>query len=151
MQVDITKIEDTQKLAQNIAKLCAAGDVILLSGDLGAGKTTFASYLIDALCGSHQEVTSPTFNLVQLYDAADFTIWHFDLYRLEKFEEVYELGIEDAFDGGVSIIEWPEIAEKILPLDKLLIKLNFSKNSVRCAKFVTSGAWQQKIKKLKDF
>lgn len=105
---DCLSIEETTSLARKVAVQLRLGDVLLLKGDLGAGKSTFARALIQSLCGKDTEVPSPTFTLVQTYDADEFTLWHFDLYRLKHPEEVYELGIEEAYHNGVSLIEWPD-------------------------------------------
>ena len=115
--------EETAVLARKIAFHLSPRDVILLKGDLGAGKSTFARALIQALCGDKTEVPSPTFTLVQTYEAPRFVIWHFDLYRLKHPEEVYELGIEEAYGNGVSLIEWPERLGKNLPKGVLEIEL----------------------------
>lgn len=121
-----------KKLA-NLAKLIAMdldiGDVLTLHGDLGAGKTTFTYYLINSLMEKNTVVTSPTFNLVNIYQAKKFNIWHFDLYRIKKTIDLYEIGIEDAINSGVSIIEWPEIAIDILPKNckKLTISISQDK------------------------
>ena len=119
----------TEALAEAFAARLAPGDVIALTGDLGAGKTVFARALIRSLgraAGMEIEhVPSPTFTLVQLYDLADFTLYHFDLYRLEAPEEAWEIGIEDAFAGGVSVIEWADRIENMLPPDHIRIDLAF--------------------------
>lgn len=107
--------EETIKIAQEVASFLRPRDVILLKGDLGAGKSTFARALIQALCGESTEVPSPTFTLVQTYEAPKFVVWHFDLYRLEHSEEIYELGLEEAYASGVSLIEWPERLGPLLP------------------------------------
>jgi len=117
--------EETAAVAREIASLLRLRDVILLKGDLGAGKSTFARALVKALCGEETEVPSPTFTLVQTYDTANFTLWHFDLYRLNHPEEVYELGIEEAYAHGVSLIEWPERLGAKLPKDFLEIELSY--------------------------
>lgn len=122
---DLSQLEG---LAKNLATNLIVGDIICLQGDLGAGKTTFAGYLINSLLPEKQNVTSPTFNLVQTYDTYLFTIWHFDLYRLKEENEVYNLGIEDAFKEGVAIIEWPEIIMHIIPQHAYVIRLSFSDN-----------------------
>ena len=102
-------IEATGSLAASLAVLARPGDVIGLSGDLGTGKTSFARAFIAAraaLCGApEEEVPSPTFTLVQTYEMAGETIWHFDLYRLDRAEDAYELGIEEAFADGLCLIE----------------------------------------------
>src|SRR5690606_17692166 len=104
----LKSIDEMTDFAERIAVQLRLGDVLLLKGDLGTGKSTFARALIQKLCGKDTEVPSPTFTLVQTYDAPELMLWHFDLYRLEHPEEVDELGIEDAYHNGVSLIEWPE-------------------------------------------
>src|SRR5260370_18927731 len=105
--IDLPDEAATASLAARLAALARPGDVIALKGELGAGKTTFARAFIGA-SGADEEVPSPTFTLVQLYQRGDATIWHFDCYRLRDPEEAWELGIEDAFHYGISLIEWPE-------------------------------------------
>lgn len=126
--LNISNIEDTQSLAEIIATALNQSDVITFKGNLGAGKTTLIKSLIKKLVGKDVEVTSPTFNLLHLYHAEYTKIWHFDLYRLKNMLEVYELGIEDAFHDGISLIEWPEIISNILPNDRLDIEISFGKN-----------------------
>jgi tRNA threonylcarbamoyladenosine biosynthesis protein TsaE len=110
-------------LGARLAGLVRPGDVIALRGGLGMGKTVMARGLIQALTSPDEEVPSPTFTLVQPYDAADFTVHHFDLYRLEAPEDAFELDIEDAFAEGVSLIEWPERLGPYLPSRSLDIHL----------------------------
>src|SRR5205807_6696912 len=105
--VDLPDEAATARLAARISALAEIGDVIALSGDLGAGKTTFARAFIRAR-GETGEVPSPTFTLVQVYELAAAAIWHFDLYRLRSPDEAWELGIEDALTEGISLIEWPD-------------------------------------------
>lgn len=106
--------EQTIAIARQFAKTLKAGDVVALYGTLGMGKTAFTRGVIEALCGK-TEVPSPTFTLLQLYDAPDFVVYHFDMYRLKSPDEAYEIGIEDAFSEGVSFIEWPEKLGALLP------------------------------------
>ena len=112
----------TAAFAARIAELARAGDVIALKGELGAGKTSFARAFIRARGGAG-EVPSPTFTLVQMYELGESTIWHFDCYRLRRPEEAWELAIEDAFNDGISLIEWPERLGPLLPARRLLISL----------------------------
>jgi tRNA threonylcarbamoyladenosine biosynthesis protein TsaE len=119
----------TEALAAEFAARLVPGDVIALTGDLGAGKTVFARALIVAL-GKNAgiefgHVPSPTFTLVQLYDLPGFTVHHFDLYRLESPDEVWETGIEDAFADGVSVIEWADRIDTLLPARAIRIHLAF--------------------------
>lgn len=114
----------TERLAEQLAALARPGDVIALHGDLGAGKTRFARAFIGHLSGE-TEVPSPTFTLVQTYEAPIGAIWHFDLYRLTAPEEAIELGLEEAFDAGISLIEWPERLGPSLPENRLDIVLDF--------------------------
>jgi tRNA threonylcarbamoyladenosine biosynthesis protein TsaE len=92
-----------------------------LKGELGAGKTSFARAFIRARAGRREEVPSPTFTLVQVYETPELTIWHFDGFRLRDPEEGWELGIEDAFRDGVSLIEWPERFGALIPKRRLQI------------------------------
>lgn len=118
-----------QRIAEAISGYCVDGDCLTLEGDLGAGKTTFARGFIKALC-EVDEVVSPTFTLVQTYPTHQKgTIWHFDLYRLESTHEVYETGLEEALDEGISLIEWPKLAEEFLPEHRLRIIINHGDQS----------------------
>ncbi len=98
---------DTGALAEKLAAISVQGDVWALNGTLGVGKSVFARAFIQKLTGA-REVPSPTFTLLQTYSAEAFDIYHYDLYRLEKPAEIFELGVEEAFYSGVSLVEWPE-------------------------------------------
>jgi tRNA threonylcarbamoyladenosine biosynthesis protein TsaE len=127
--VQISDESAMANLASRIAKIREPGDVLCLFGDLGAGKTSFARAYIRALTTSDQEVPSPTFTLAQIYETGEsldsLTIWHVDLYRLSDAEEIWELGLEDAFDDAVVLIEWPERALELLPVKRLELHLGF--------------------------
>lgn len=100
--------QHTKTLAESLAKSAKKGDIFFLRGDLGVGKTTFARYFIRFFLGENEVVPSPTFTLVQSYDTKALPLWHIDLYRLEDPEETFELGLEEIFENGVCLIEWPE-------------------------------------------
>lgn len=105
---------ETADLARKLAQITKRGDVWALNGTLGAGKSVFARAFIQSLTNA-EEVPSPTFTLVQSYWAGDFDIYHYDLYRLERAMDIFELGVEDAFFSGVSLVEWPEKMESFAP------------------------------------
>ncbi|MBL4853653.1 MAG: tRNA (adenosine(37)-N6)-threonylcarbamoyltransferase complex ATPase subunit type 1 TsaE [Robiginitomaculum sp.] len=119
------------------------GDIVLLKGNLGAGKTSFARGLIQALL-EDAEVPSPTFTLVQTYSAKDFEIWHFDLYRLQNESEIWELGIEEALENGVCLIEWPQSIAGLLSGAELEIVLRFSGKG-RVVKFNGDEKWEARL------
>lgn len=123
------------KFANMVAKQISRGAIVLLYGDLGVGKTFLSTEIINLLTKQNIIVTSPTFQLLNIYDAENYNIYHYDLYRLKHIEEIYELGIEDALNGeNVTIIEWPEIIESILPNDAWIIKISFDHNMNRIVK-----------------
>ena len=135
--VNLSNEAATAALAARLAAIACPGDVIALRGELGAGKTAFARAFIRARNSADEEVPSPTFTLVQIYEAAGAAIWHFDLYRLVAADEIWELGIEDAFAGGISLIEWPDRLGALLPRHRLDITLEFgdepeSRRAVMC-------------------
>ncbi len=141
--ISLTNESATARLGRAIAARLSAGDVVRLEGPLGAGKTTLARAIIRALAGP-VEVPSPTYTLVETYNAPDFQIWHFDLYRLEKPGDLWELGAEDAFDDGVSLIEWPERAEGAVPGDALIVALSVDAAS-RSATLSGTGRWADRV------
>ncbi len=116
---------DTMNIAKELAKYMQKGDIIVLTGELGAGKTKFtegfASYF-----NLQDEISSPTFNIVNEYKNDKATIYHFDVYRLEDSDEFYEIGGEEYFEKGICLIEWGELIEDVLPKELIIIK--FEKN-----------------------
>ena len=103
--------EDTAALARAIAPLLQPGDTLLLDGQIGAGKTHFARALIQArlaAAGMLEDVPSPTYTIVQTYDDGVAEIWHADLYRLNDPQETHELGLAEAFDHAICLVEWPD-------------------------------------------
>ncbi|MBP3545559.1 MAG: tRNA (adenosine(37)-N6)-threonylcarbamoyltransferase complex ATPase subunit type 1 TsaE [Alphaproteobacteria bacterium] len=106
--------EDTIKLGQKLSSIAQKGDVFALFGTLGMGKSVLSRAFVKNLT-SADEVPSPTFTLVQIYEAEYFDIYHFDLYRLKSPEEIFEIGMEEALYDGVCLIEWPEKMQGYLP------------------------------------
>jgi len=105
---------NTREIGESFAKTLKKGDVVCLTGDLGAGKTTFTKGIARAL-GVPYEPVSPTFNLVNAYEGDELSLYHFDLYRLERTEDLYSIDFDDyLFSGGICVIEWPEIAYPLL-------------------------------------
>ena len=139
----------TARLAAALAALAGPGDSIGLFGPLGSGKTAFARGFIRALTGNaSEEVPSPTFTLVQTYDASAATVYHFDLYRIEDPEEVWELGIEDAFADGISLIEWPERLGTLLPSDHVTVRFESVPGDDPGKRRVTvagAGGWRRRL------
>jgi tRNA threonylcarbamoyladenosine biosynthesis protein TsaE len=113
----------TARLGQWFAARLRAGDCLLLEGQIGAGKSHFARAFIQARLGRAEDVPSPTFTLVQSYQA-DVEIWHADLYRLRHPDEVLELGLDEAFDSAICLIEWPDRLGSLLP--KGALRLGFA-------------------------
>jgi tRNA threonylcarbamoyladenosine biosynthesis protein TsaE len=138
----------TAALAARVAALTRPSDVIALNGELGAGKTSFARAFIRAR-GGVEAVPSPTFTLVQIYELADGAVWHFDCYRLRDPEEAWELGIEDAFQDGISLIEWPERLGPLLPQRRLEIALLPGASAdARRASIEAGPDWAERVARL---
>lgn len=129
----------TCDLACTLGARLRPGDVVLLSGDIGAGKTHFARSLIQSLLDVPEDVPSPTFTLVQTYQAKEFEIWHTDLYRLSHIDEIIELGLIDAFETAVCLIEWPDRLGDETPKDAL--SLTFKPGNTEDARLLDIG-WQ---------
>ena len=108
-------LQDTATLGKKLAADLKAGDAVCLYGNLGAGKTTLARYIINALLLHETSVTSPTFNIVHQYTSkCEQTISHFDLYRIKTIGELAEIGFSEALNEHISIVEWPEIADEYI-------------------------------------
>ena len=115
--------EETRRLGEKIAAELRAGDVILLEGPLGAGKSELARGIARGL-GVTETVTSPSFTILNVYDSGRIPLYHFDWYRLESAEELYELGMEEYLGGdGVALVEWPGRCPEALPADFLMIEI----------------------------
>jgi len=122
LPIDLDDEAATGRLAEDVATILLPGDVVALSGGLGAGKTTFARALLRAFFGDSQlEVPSPTFTLVQSYGGGRFPIAHFDFYRLSAADEIDEIGFDDAVTAGAALVEWPERAPSRLPAERLCL------------------------------
>jgi tRNA threonylcarbamoyl adenosine modification protein YjeE len=125
--ISLPNPEATAALARKLAPLLAPGDTLLLEGPIGAGKSHFARALILArlaMAGLIEDVPSPTFTLVQTYEDQTCEIWHADLYRLTSPHEVDELGLTDAFDTAICLVEWPDRLGSLAPTNALHLSLN---------------------------
>jgi tRNA threonylcarbamoyladenosine biosynthesis protein TsaE len=117
--------EETIKFGTELAAKLTPGTVIALIGDLGTGKTSLTKSIAAAL-GIEEIITSPTFNIVKEYDSGRLPLYHFDVYRIGDVDEMYELGYEEYFYGkGVSIVEWADLIEDIMPEDTLTINIEY--------------------------
>jgi len=156
--VTLANEEATRRLAIDIAAALEPGDLVTLSGDLGAGKTTFARALIRYLAGDDViEVPSPTFTFLQTYELPRFTLVHADLYRVSGSAELAELGFDDLAEGAVVLMEWPDRAAGLLPPDRLDIALTLAPASgpdtrnVRCVGYGSFGPRVERIARIRAF
>lgn len=136
-------LNDVKNLAERLAYVCQAGDVVFLDGDLGAGKTQFAKFFIKSLSDDNIEVISPTFTLVQTYDTNKGEIWHFDLYRIEDEHEIEAIGFDEALAEGISLVEWPKRLGGQTPKIRLDVLININADETRHIELKPHGArWQ---------
>ncbi len=112
---DSQREQDTRAIGRQLGESCHPGDIVLLHGDLGVGKTVFTKGFAEGL-GIQEPISSPTFTIVQIYETGRLPLYHFDVYRIGDVEEMEEIGYEDYFYGnGVCLIEWAELISEILP------------------------------------
>lgn len=145
--ITLTSAEDTAALAVRIGSRLRPSDVILLEGDIGTGKTHFARSLIQSLLSTPEDVPSPTFTLVQTYDGVAAEIWHADLYRLSSPDEVVELGLVDAFEDAICLVEWPDRLADLRPQNALTLSFSLGKDidtRILTAQY-SNPRWQQVI------
>lgn len=141
--------EHTQKIAALLAPGLVPGDTVLLSGDIGTGKSHFARSLIQArlaAVGISEDIPSPTYTLVQTYSDDITDIWHADLYRLTQSHEIFELGLQDAFQTAICLVEWPDRLGSLRPDKALTIQfeLGATENSRRLT-FKAGNEWAAKV------
>ncbi len=140
--------EETAQSAARLGAVLVPGDVILLTGDVGAGKTHFARALIQSLLVEPEDVPSPTFTLVQTYDTSKGEVWHADLYRLTSTAEIEEIGLSDAFESAICLIEWPDRLGDLRPEGAL--DLTLAQGGEQDARRLTCGwdgdRWDARVK-----
>jgi len=123
LEIILRGLEETERFGIDLGKLLKGGDIICLNGDLGAGKTTLTKSIGLGL-GVTDYITSPTFALINEYSGRN-PVYHFDVYRLENVEDLYDLGFDEYFySNGVSIIEWADKIERLLPKERIVLDIN---------------------------
>lgn len=139
MELTALSEDDLKIFAQDVAIACRPGDCIALKGDLGAGKTSFARAFIRYLAGADIDVPSPTFSLVLPYDDLSPPVHHLDLYRIGDADELSELGLDEALETGIALVEWPERAADALPASSLVISIAVATHHDDMRDVVVSG------------
>lgn len=150
MTLRLTSADQTDRLGENLARIAGKGDCILLRGQIGAGKSALARAFIRKRLGPDTEVPSPTFTLVQTYFDGDLEIWHADLYRLGDAQEAIELGLTDAFDTSICLIEWPELLGDLTPKSALDIHLTVTPNA-HLAQLSFDETWLDRLAGLQTY
>ena len=144
LEFNLPTEQDTIAIGKKLAHLARKGDVFALYGTLGMGKSVLARAFVQELCGNG-EVPSPTFTLLQTYEAPDFDIYHFDLYRLKSPDEIFEIGVEDALSSGVSLIEWPDKMSPYLPRDIFKLEIVPQSNGRKLTITINSAEKQSRL------
>ena len=145
-------VEQTRRLGAHLGRLLAPGDVILLDGEFGSGKTTFTQGIAKGLGLDSHYVNSPTFTLINEYKGGRVHLAHIDLYRLEGASDISTLGLDDYLEGrGATVIEWPAQAEATLPQDRLLVEFEYLNDTKRTLRFFAYGEhYEQLLEALKQ-
>lgn len=142
---------DTIKLGNVLGSVLEAGDVVCLNGDLGAGKTLLSKSIAEGMGIEPEDVTSPTFAIMNIYDSGSIPIYHFDWYRLNDVDELYDIGYEEYLDSdGVCIIEWADLFKEELPEGYLDINIAISSKGGRTLKMTTHGKRYEAISEKVD-
>ena len=139
--------EETKKIANKLAKdINATNATICLNGDLGSGKTTFSRYLIRSLLSTsiNEDIPSPTFTLLQIYEDQKKSIYHYDFYRLNKIEELIELNYSESVENNLCIIEWANKFKKALPPNRIEINFEIKPKNKRLITFSLFGSYSKK-------
>ena len=133
-------VEQTRRLGAHLGRLLEPGDVILLEGDFGSGKTTFTQGIARGLGIDSRYVNSPTFTLINEYKGGNLPLQHIDLYRLEGDEQIETLGLDEYFESdGATVVEWPSGAARWLPDERLSVKLSYINDTKRTLRFYALG------------
>mgnify|MGYP001445384538 FL=1 len=131
-KINISEEKDTKSVAEKLSKLIKQGDFILLSGNLGVGKTTFIKYVINSLQKINKqkisEVTSPTFTVINEYQIKKILIKHYDLYRIKNKKELSNLGIQENLKEQITLVEWPDIVKKVKTKNSINLIFEYKKN-----------------------
>jgi len=137
---------ETLEIGKKIATELKKGDIIVLTGELGSGKTKLTEGILTYF-GLQDEISSPTFTIVNEYNTKEFPIFHFDVYRLSELDEFFAIGGEEYFEKGVSIIEWGEMIEEILPesYTKITFSRDLDKENLRNIEIVNKGKMKIEI------
>lgn len=141
--------QETEHFAQTLSPHLSAGDTLLLEGPIGAGKSFFSRSLIQSLLLTPEDIPSPTFTLVQTYETPNFPIWHCDLYRLTHPDEAWELGLEEAFETALCLIEWPDRLGGEVPKEALTLTFEPLDDDTRSLTMTSqSSRWSYLTEKL---
>ena len=132
--------DQTRRLGSHLGAVAAPGDVVLLEGEFGTGKTTFTQGMAKGMGIDARYVNSPTFTLINEYRGSRYRLYHIDLYRLEGEEQIATLGLDDYLDGrGVTVIEWPQEAAPWLPAERLMVRFAHLSETKRTLRFYAVG------------
>ena len=144
--MNLSSLEDTQKVAEGISKILKSGDIVFVQGEIGVGKTTFVRFLINHLEVENgmkkSDILSPTFNIAYDYDIGEIKVYHYDLFRLKNYKDILELGMFETSKDHIKIIEWPELIE-LKPKDRIDILFQYSKlKNSRKVEVIGFGKWK---------
>lgn len=149
LEIPLPTEDATMQFAAQMAGILRVGDVLLLSGPIGAGKSFFSRSLIRARTKTTEDIPSPTFTLVQTYPDQNGDIWHCDLYRLSSPDEAVELGLEEAFEDSICLIEWPDRLGSLAPTNALSLAFEAQDDSHRVT-ISAPGEWAKRLASLHD-